>query len=337
MDSLYTELKQFGSVKTDVSMSTFTTFKIGGPAKYMLTIDDTDSLVAALQFLDGAGVNWFILGGGSNMLVRDEGYDGVVVQVKSQKSKIKNDLYIADAGVPTVMAAQETMKAGLKGFEWGVGVPGSIGGAVRGNAGAMGKEMVDDVHSVAVYKDGEVITYTNEQCEFGYRHSRFKDSGEVVLCVTLGLTPYESDEEKLQSRKKMMEFLTYRNTTQPKGFASTGCIFKNVDINEQSAMNNEQKERASQNTQLLLKHFDEDDEKVQQFLKVGKISAGWLVEQVGMKGSIVGGAEVSPVHGNFIINTGSATATDVLTLIEKIKQKVYTTYGIELEEEVQIV
>lgn len=323
MDSLYTELKQFGSVKTDVSMSTFTTFKIGGPAKYMLTIDDTDSLVAALQLLDGAGVNWFILGGGSNMLVRDEGYEGVVIQVRSSQFIVHSDMFTADAGVPTVMAAQETMKAGLKGFEWGVGVPGSIGGAVRGNAGAMGKEMVDDVASVEVYKDGEVITYTNEQCEFEYRHSRFKHSGEVVLRVTLGLAPYENDEEKLESRKKMMEFLTYRNTTQPKGFASTGCIFKNAD----TEMWKDQ----------LLQHFDEDDEKVQQFLKVGKISAGWLVEQVGMKGAIVGGAEVSPVHGNFIINTGSATATDVLTLIEQIKQKVYTTYGIELEEEVQIV
>jgi UDP-N-acetylmuramate dehydrogenase len=102
-------------------------------------------------------------------------------------------------------------------------------------------------------------------------------------------------------------------------------------------MSNEQKERAKNNKALLLQHFTHDDEKIQQFLNVGKISAGWLVEQVGMKGATRGGAEVSSIHGNFVVNTGSATAADVLHLIDEIKQKVYTTYGIELEEEIQII
>lgn len=336
MNVIYTALKQFGNVKTNVPMSQYTTFKIGGPAKYMLTVDHTDQLVAALQYLDTTGIDWCILGGGSNMLVRDVGYEGVVIQVRSSEFIVHSNLFTADAGVPTVMVAQETMKAGLKGFEWGVGVPGTIGGAVRGNAGAMGKEMVDDVHTVDVYKDGELVTYTNAECEFGYRHSRFKTSGEVIVRVTLGLVPYDSDEEKIESRKKMLEFLKYRNDTQPKGFASTGCIFKNVDISKQSTDTSQQL-LAEKNRMLLLEHFDEGDEKVQQFLRVGKISAGWLVEQVGMKGSRVGGAEVSPVHGNFVVNRGDATAADVISLIENITQNVYTTYGIELEEEVQII
>jgi UDP-N-acetylmuramate dehydrogenase len=336
MDSLYTKLKQFGDIKTQVPMYKHTTFKIGGPAAYMLTVTDTGMLVAALQYLDGAGVPWFILGGGSNMLVRDAGYDGVVLQMRSAKFEVQSNLFIADAGVPTVLAAQETMKAGLKGFEWGAGVPGTIGGAVRGNAGAMGKDMHDDVHSVEVYKDGEVLTYTNDECNFGYRESRFKDSREVVLRATLALTPYASSEDALESKKQMLQFLKYRNETQPKGYASTGCIFKNVDVSQTSKVAS-QKLLADKNLALLLQHVDESDEKVQQFLKVGKISAGWLVEQVGMKGVTMGGAEVSPVHGNFIVNTGSATAADVLTLIEEIKERVYTTYGIELEEEVQII
>jgi UDP-N-acetylmuramate dehydrogenase len=336
MDNVYTELKQFGDVKTQVPMSKYTTFKIGGSAAYMLTVTDTGMLVAALQYLDGAGVPWFILGGGSNMLVRDTGYDGVVVQVRSAQFEVQSNLFIADAGVPTVLTAQETMKAGLKGFEWGAGVPGTIGGAVRGNAGAMGKDMHDDVHSVDVYKNGEVLTYTNDECEFGYRESRFKDSQEVVLRVTLALTPYASSEDALESKQQMLQFLKYRNETQPKGYASTGCIFKNVDVSQPSN-GTRQKLKANKYRAVLLHHFDESDEKVQQFLKVGKISAGWLVEQVGMKGAVIGGAEVSPVHGNFIVNNGTATAADVLTLIEEIKERVYTTYGIELEEEIQII
>lgn len=336
MDTVYTQLKQFGDIKTQVPMYKHTTFKIGGPAAYMLTVTDTGMLVAALKYLDGAGVPWFILGGGSNMLVRDDGYDGVVLQVRSAKFEVQSNLFIADAGVPTVLAAQQTMKAGLKGFEWGAGVPGTIGGAVRGNAGAMGKDMHDDVHSVEVYKDGEVLTYTNEECLFGYRESRFKDSQEVVLRATLALAPYASSEDALESKKQMLQFLKYRNETQPKGYASTGCIFKNVDV-RQHTNDSTEKIQADKNRALLLQYVDETDEKIMQFLRVGKISAGWLVEQVGMKGASMGGAEVSPVHGNFIVNTGSATAADVLALIEEIKERVYTTYGIELEEEVQII
>lgn len=323
MDATYTALKAFGSVKTEVPLSKYTTFKIGGPAKYFLTVESVDALVEALQYLDGAGMPWFILGGGSNMLVRDDGFDGVVVQVKATTFEIDGEFLTADAGCPTVFIAQESMKAGLKGFEWGVGVPGTIGGAVRGNAGAMGKEMLDDVASVYVYANGEVVTYTNEACEFGYRHSRFKESGEVVLRVHLGLAAYDSDEQKLESRKQMLEFLKYRNETQPKGFASTGCIFKNPD--------------AEQWKEQLLSTYDASDEKVQQFLHVGKISAGWLVQEAGMKGQTIGGAEVSPVHGNFIINTGTATGSDVLALIEKVKTAVYTSSGIQLEEEIQII
>lgn len=323
MNQLYKKLKQFGSVKTDVSMKRYTTFKIGGNATYLLTIEDTQQLVAALQYLDGEDIAYFILGGGSNMLVRDEGFDGVVVKITSNKSQVINNQLIADAGCPTVFIAQESMKAGLTGFEWGVGVPGTIGGAARGNAGAMGKEMKDDVLSVDVYSDGEVVTYTNEACEFGYRHSRFKTNNEIILRVTLGLVPYTSIEQQVMSKQKMLDFLKYRNETQPKGFASTGCIFKNPDTQA--------------NKEALLSHFAEGDEKVQQFLQVGKISAGWLIEQAGMKGAKVGGAEVSATHGNFVINNGDATATDVLSLIEQMKEKVYTISSIKLEEEIQII
>lgn len=325
MNPLYTQLKTFGRVKANEPMSKHTTFKIGGPAEYFLIIDETEKLVAALRYLDEENVSYFILGGGSNMLVSDEGYSGVVIKMQNVGCGMQNGMFVADAGCATVEVAQKTMAAQLSGFEWGVGVPGTIGGAVRGNAGAMGKEMKDDVYSVDVYHNGEVITLTNEECEFGYRHSAFKHSSDVILRVTLKLAPYTSIEQQAESKQKMLDFLKYRNTTQPKGFASTGCIFKNVEIPDSSL----QTDSKSQIPNLKIEIPEE-------FLKRGKISAGWLVEQAGMKGRQIGQAQVSPVHGNFVVNMGGATASDVTALIEEIKTVVYDKTGITLEEEIQV-
>ena len=310
---MYQQLKEFGAVKVNEPLAKHTTFKIGGPADFFVTVSATADLVGLLKFLDGEGVAYFILGGGSNMLVRDEGFQGVVVNIQTDQINISDTDVVADAGVVTVHLAQETVKAGLNGFEWGVGVPGTIGGAVRGNAGAMGGEMKDVISSVDVYRDGEVVTFSYDDCEFDYRHSIFKNQPGVVLRAHLRL----KKTEDIAGKKKMIEFLQYRNKTQPQGFASTGCIFKNVEFvpgKQQFA-------------------FDVPEE----FIKKGKISAGWLVEKAGMKGAQVGQAQVSPVHGNFIVNLGGASAHDVLTLVEQIKEKVYDTSGIELHEEIQII
>lgn len=325
---LYKQLGTFGKVRLNEPLAKHTTFKIGGPADFFITVDEIDKLVALLKFLDGDGISYFILGGGSNMLVGDEGYQGVVIQCRMQNVECRMDKIVADAGCVTVELARQSIKAGLTGFEWGVGVPGTIGGAVRGNAGAMGGEMKDVVEKVEVYRSGEVIELTNHQCHFGYRESVFKHHTAVILRVTLQLKKMEDVSGEAGGMKKALELIQYRNKTQPQGWASTGCIFKNVELLG---------EHGEPNRVRLLEHFDNHDPKVQQFLHVGKISAGWLVEQVGMKGAKVGQAEVSPQHGNFIVNLGGASATDVKTLIEKIKEQVYDRYGIELEEEIQII
>lgn len=327
MQDLYKQLQAFGKVKANEALAKHTTFKIGGPADLFVSVTETEQLVALLRFLDGNGTPYIILGGGSNMLAADDGFRGVIIEVKTSGITIDGDVVEAAAGEQTVVVARESVKAGLAGFEWGVGVPGTIGGALRGNAGAMGKEMKDDVLKAEVYRDGDIIELTNQDLGFGYRHSDIKANGGVVLRVWLKLTPSDSSE----GMKKALAALDYRNKTQPKGFASTGCIFKNIDIAEDGG------EVAKKNKALLLKHFDEADEKVQAFLNVGKISAGWLVEQVGLKGCQEGHAEVSPVHGNFIVSLDKdATAADVKTLIEKIKEQVYTRYGFTLEEEIYL-
>jgi UDP-N-acetylmuramate dehydrogenase len=321
MTELYTHLKQFGKVKTNEPFAKHTTFKIGGPAEFFVSVSETEKLVDLLKYLDGEGVPYFIFGGGSNMLVSDDGFDGVVISVNSRQSTVNENVFIADAGVPTVEVAQRTMQAGLTGFEWGVGVPGTIGGAVRGNAGAMGGEMRDSVEKIEVYRNGEVFELSNEECKLDYRDSVFKHEGGVILRVHMKLDLAAPDAVLMQ---KAMEHLKYRNASQPQGFSSSGCIFKNVEYE-------------MKNVELLKKHFQEDSEIMVQFKKVGKISAGWLVEQAEMKGKQIGNAKVSETHGNFLVNVGGATFSDVISLIEEVKEAVYTKFGIELEEEVSII
>lgn len=310
MMELYKQLKNYGKVKLNEPMNKHTTFKIGGPAQFFVVVDETDQLVELLTFLDAEGIERFILGGGSNMLAGDDEYTGVVIHINTKKTEMTDTGIIADAGCSTVAVANMSMKAGFVGFEWGVGVPGTIGGAVRGNAGAMGSDMSNNVEKIEAYVDGEVVELSNAQCDFHYRHSMFKDTGAVVLRVHLKL---EKSENK-DGMKKALEFLQYRSKTQPQGFASTGCIFKNFEIG---------------NAKL---NFDVPKE----FTQKGIISAGWLIDQAGMKGIQKGQAKVSDAHGNFIINLGEASAANVLTLIDEIKEKVYNKFGINLEEEIQV-
>lgn len=321
-------LKPFGQVKLNEPLAKHTTFKIGGPADCLVIVEDTDKLVGLLKYLDGEGTSYMIIGGGSNMLASDEGFQGVVIKVHSSKFIVQGDTLIVDAGCIIVVMAQESIKAGLIGFEWGVGVPGTIGGAVRGNAGAMGGEIKDVVEKVEIYRDGEVVTLNHQQCHFGYRDSMFKHSRSVIIRAYLRLQKNTKNTKTLEPMKKALEYLQYRSKTQPQGWANTGCIFKNVDL--------EGKPGEAQRLRLL-QHFDAKDEKVQEFLRKEKISAGWLVEQAGMRGVRVGQAQVSERHGNFIVNLGGARAQDVQSLIARIKDKVYDRFGIKLEEEIQII
>lgn len=322
MRELLEQLKKFGQVKLNEPLAKHTTFKIGGAVQFFLVTESTDKLVAALQYLDGEGVARHIIGGGSNMLAPDQGVDGVVIQVKNQNLKITDNFLEVDAGCLTVAVAQASIQAGLTGFEWGVGVPGTIGGAVRGNAGAMGGEMSQSVAKVAVYRDGEVLHLNKTDCGFDYRESNFKHRPDVILSVTLELSKTEDKE----GMKKALEYLQYRNKTQPQGYASTGCVFQNAVAS-----------RTGISKEKLLALFPEDAEKIEKFFIIDRISAGWLVEKSGMKGAKVGQAAVSDKHGNFVVNLGGATSVEVLTLIEQIKEKVYATTGVTIEPEIQIV
>ncbi|MBD3311319.1 MAG: UDP-N-acetylmuramate dehydrogenase [Candidatus Magasanikbacteria bacterium] len=314
MDKLYQQLKNFGKVKLKEPLSKHLTMKVGGPARYFVIIDNTDKLVELLKYLQGEGVEYLLIGGGSNLIVGDEGFEGVVLKTGDRRLEIRDQYAIASSGCSMVDVARKSIDAGLTGFEWAIGIPGTIGGAVRGNAGAMGGEMKDNVENVEVFRDGEVLEITNQECEFGYRDSIFKHNNDIVLRVWLKL---EKGSEK-NKMKQALEYIKKRNESQPQGYASSGCIFKNFEIGD----------RRSEISNLEIP---------EEFIQKGIIPAGWLIEAVGMKGEKVGGAKVSEKHANFIVNTGDATASDILTLIEKIKEKVYSKFGIELEEEIKII
>ncbi len=308
---IYKKLKEFGKVKINESLSKHTTNKIGGIADFFIFVDSTEHLAELIFFLRGEGVEYILIGGGSNVLFSGERFEGVVIStVNARQIKIEGNKIIADSGCSTAETAQFSIKNNLTGFEWGIGIPGTIGGALVGNAGAMGREMKDSVEKVEVMKDGEVLELSNEECGFGYRDSVFKHDNYIILRAHLVL---EKSENK-DLAKKAMESIVYRNQTQPKEHSS-GCFFKNVEI------------KGGIDIEGLSKEF----------LEKGLIPAGWLIEQVGMKGEQVGQVKVSEKHGNFIVNLGGASALDIISLVEKIKEKVYDKFGIELEEEVRLI
>jgi UDP-N-acetylmuramate dehydrogenase len=311
MDQLYDNLKKFGQVKLNESMSKHTTFRIGGKARYFVIVEETEKLVELLRFLDGEGEKYFIIGGGSNLLVSDDEYEGVVIKVHSSQFRVQSDVIELDAGVFLSKAVSLATENGLSGLEWAVGVPGTVGGAVYGNAGAFRGSMQDVVWEVDVYQNGEVVTLNKEECDFGYRQSIFKKEKLVVLTARLKLAPKDKQLVMAETTKTLIERMSKKFPTEP----SAGCFFKNVPLGE----------------------FKGDKKELpEKFLEINILPVAWLIEQSGMKGVSVGGAEMASTHSNYLINKEQATAKDVLRLVEKVKEKVYNKFGVEIEEEVQI-
>ncbi|MFH1423678.1 MAG: UDP-N-acetylmuramate dehydrogenase [Candidatus Nealsonbacteria bacterium] len=250
----------------NIPLKKYTTFKIGGPARYFFTAKNKSDLLKAVREAKNRHWRFFLLGGGSNLLVSDEGYKGLVIKTGKPLSS-----YIS------------------KGLEWAVGIPGTVEGAVYGNAGAFGKSMKDAVESVEVFNTatGKVEIFKNENCKFAYRESIFKrNKNLVILSVKI--------KQKRSNLKKIKEYLAYRKKNQPLDFPSAGSIFKNPE----------------------------------------NYSAGKLIEKAGLKGEKIGGAQISDIHSNFIVNLGDATAQDVLSLIRLIKETVNKKFKVKLEEEI---
>lgn len=312
MQELYKKLKEFGHTRLNESLSKHTTFKIGGPADFFIEVDNNKKLIELLNFLSGEGLEYFILGGGSNMLFSDEGFRGVVIRVKSLALELQSpDIIVAEAGVLLSQVVSLSLQNNLSGMEWGVGIPGTVGGAVRGNAGAMGKDVAQTLQKVEVWQDGEIKELTKEECTFSYRGSIFKHRGGTILRAYFKLN--------LGDKKQIMEatqvYLKQRNGRYPTA-PNAGSFFKNIDVKDWPG---------------------NIEELPELFRQRGKVPVGWLVEQVDMKGYSVGGAKISDEHGNFIVNINNATQDDILTIVERLKEKIYNTFKVNLEPEVEII
>lgn len=302
----------------DEPMSKHTNFRIGGPAKLYFVAHGADALLEAIQVAEEAGVPWFVFGGGSNLLVADTGYEGLVIQSALRTLTLEQDTLQMESGVITALAARKAAEAGLMGFEWAIGVPGTIGGAVYGNAGCYGGEMKDVVEAVDAYRvsDRQRVRYTNAECVFAYRESRFKKEPHVILGCTIRL----KSGDAATSKTRMQEIVETRKLKQPLELSSAGCAFKNFEFSDIAEI------------ATLQSKTDVSEQMIQN----KTISVGWLVDRVGARGLHVGGISVSEKHGNFLVNTGNGTASDVIELVSLIKTKIRDEFGIQVHNEIQL-
>lgn len=276
-------------------MSRHTSFKIGGKADWLLMPETKEQLSQTLKVITDEGLPCFILGNGSNLLVGDKGIRGAVVCLKNMDSiKVCGDEIYAESGAILSRVSNVAVGACLTGTEFSSGIPGSVGGAVYMNAGAYDHEMKEIIKSVE-YMDmqGNFYEIPGEECEFGYRTSKFVCGDYIILGCTLKLKPGNVDEIKAQ----ISDYTQRRVSKQPIEKPSAGSTFK----------------------------------------RPTGYFAGTLIEQAGLKGHSIGGAQVSEKHAGFVINTGGATAEDVFNLIEYIKKTVYEKSEVVLEPEVKMV
>jgi UDP-N-acetylmuramate dehydrogenase len=292
-------------------------FRIGGPARLYFVASTADEIVKAIEKAKEFNVPWEIMGGGSNVLIADKGIDGLVIQAANREIAINGQHVTCGAGALMSMVARKAAESGLTGFEWAVTVPGTVGGAIFGNAGCFGGEMKDVVGSVDAYRiaDGQRVTLSRGDCRFGYRDSFFKHERHVILGCVLELAAGDAQT----SLAKIEELIAKRKEAQPFGNASAGCMFKNVTFTDASE---------------IAKLRDEIDVP-QEFIDAKRIPAGWLVERVGFKGYRLGSVEISQKHANFLVNLGGGTADEVAQVVSMIQMKVRGEYGIAMKTEVQ--
>ena len=285
-------------IKLNAPMKDYTSFKAGGSAALLVEPQSRDELADALSFLTEKKAAHMVIGNGSDLLVRDSGYDGVILRISEgefQECRIDGQRLIAGAGVLLSSASRAACEASLAGFEFASGIPGTVGGAVFMNAGAYDGEISQVIENAEILaSDGSrVFTLNQEELELSYRHSILQNTGDVLLKAVFRLK--EGNKEAITER--IRELTAKRTEKQPLSYPSAGSFFKRPQG-----------------------HF-----------------AGKLIQDAGLSGLSVGGAQVSPLHAGFIINTGGATATDIIDLMEIIRSTVFDASGVLLEPEVRII
>ena len=297
VDSLLSQEDFDGDVFLSEQMSRHTTYRIGGSARYYVRVHSEYALISIIDICSAHDINYMVIGKGSNLLVNDKGYDGVIIALGRDFKKYSynedSSTYTIGAGVILNSVVVDAFRRGLGGIEWAVGTPGTFGGAIRMNAGSGSDWISHHIKSVTCYqRPSGIVRYNHDEIEWGYRSSSFSSDSVILSCE---LNVENVAQEHLHG--KMEGSLARRKRSQPLNFPSCGSVFKNPE---------------------------------------GK-SAGALIEQAGLKGRAIGGARISDIHANFIVNENKASSQDVIDLIELAQSSVFDQFGVELQLEVKLV
>lgn len=318
--TLPSRLKLLG-LQEHVSLKAYSTFKIGGLARYFYLAQTADAMVAALDAAKAANVRVFVLGGGSNALIADRGFDGLVIHDVNAGCTVEGTSVQCGSGLSTMDLLTRAAAQGLGGMEFMAGIPGNVGSAIRGNAGAWGRAFGELLTDVELYRDGKREHVRPNALGFAYRYSVLREQPHVVLGATVQL----STRERAVVNAEVAKIVADRKARLPDE-PSIGSIFKNIEL-----------DKITIDLPRVLKALEVTEGEFKAKAKY-KLPVGFLTERLNLRGTKLGGAQLSEKHGNVIINpTGTATAEDVVQLIALVKTKVRNALGIQLQEEIQYV
>ncbi|SJZ35600.1 UDP-N-acetylmuramate dehydrogenase [Selenihalanaerobacter shriftii] len=284
-----------GETRLNEPLKFHTSFRVGGPAEVLVIPQDVQDLKRIISYLNSQNIKYIAIGNGTNLLINDDGLSGVVIKIAGNINHIKidEDIIYAGAGAILPTVTKRASQQGLSGLEFAAGLPATVGGATVMNAGIGSlNDMSEIVRKVRIISStGELKVFSQKECKFEYRSSRFQVEDCIIIEVEFKLK--HADPKEIKS--KIKELISKRKSSQPLNFPNAGCIFKNPESDY----------------------------------------AGRLIDEVGAKGMRIGGAKVSEKHANFIVNTGDATAQNIIDLINKVQNLITKEYGIELEKEVK--
>ena len=293
-NSLVTTIEKT-KIKENEDMSKYTSFKAGGKARFLIKANQIQDIKYAIKITKEQNIPFLVIGNGSNILFKDGLYNGIIIKVELNKLEINKDKATVSAGVKNAVLAQKLLENELSGFEFAAGIPGTIGGAIRMNAGAYGREIKDILEEVTYldYSTLEEKTITNKECDFEYRHSVFCNNKNIILSATFNF----NKDEKINIQEKMNLYAKSRKDNQPLEYPSAGSTFKRGE----------------------------------------DFITAKLIDECGLKGYTIGGAQVSEKHAGFIINKDKATSKDIIELIDYVKKVVKEKKGKKIELEIEII
>jgi len=306
-------------IEQNKDLSKYTTFRLGFRGRYFCEVVSTEELKECLEFCKKENLKYFILGGGSNVIADDEEYDGIVIRIKNEELRIKNNIVECGAGVSLAKIVNESLKNNLLGLEWAWGIPGTVGGAVRGNAGAYNFDISESVNELTVFRRGKLVKIKNKDCKFKYRESIFKNNKDIIWSVKLKLK--KGSKKELEEAQNFVFKIKKERSKKFLGGGNAGSFFKNIYFTK----------KGISEFQKRFSYLPEN------FLKTKIIPAAWLIDQCDLKGFCIGDICVSERHAGIILNKGRGNSEELIQLVSLIKTKVRDKFGIELKEEIQYI